>query len=174
MVAEYSIWLMPSGEVREELASIITRLSTEYDAPLFPPHVTLIGRLSNSEQDLIAKAQQLAASLKPYELRLGMVDYTEEFHRSLFVHIEETEAVMEANRIARQVFDCHNDPKYMPHMSLLYGHFTPALKESIITKIGKRFTQTFQATSIHLYSTLGETKDWYALREFAVGVEARG
>ena len=170
MVAEYSIWLMPSGQVREELASIITHLSKEYDATLFPPHVTLIGHLSNSEQDLIAKAQQLAASLQPYELRLGMVGYTEEFHRSLFVHIEQTEPVKEPNRIARQVIDCPNHPKYKPHKSLLYGHFTPALKESIISKIGKQFTQKFQATSIYLYSTLGETKDWYRLGEFAIGL----
>ncbi len=166
---EHSIWLMPSGEVRYELALLIAKLATEYSTEVFPPHVTLIGRLAHPVPVLDAKARQLAARLKPYELALGNVEYLDEYYRCLFTHLQETEAVLHANAVAREVFGRQDDPTYMPHMSLLYGDFPKELKDKIIDKIGRRIERKFQATSIYLYSTFGKTRDWYCVGEYPLG-----
>jgi 2'-5' RNA ligase len=168
MVTEHSIWLMPTGKAQQELENIIRRLSAEYSTPLFPPHVTLIGELHGSQEEHLSKARQLAQLLEPYELRLSLVDCLDQYHRALFVHIEETPAVIRANRLARQVFGLEGDFKYMPHLSLLYGDFPPEVKEAMIAKTGKQLTQRFLADRIYLHSTLGDTKEWYALGEFAL------
>lgn len=169
---EHSIWLMPAGAVRQELASLIARLATAHGAPLFPPHVTLIGKLAEPEAVLIGKTRQVAARLAAYELQLGTVDYIDEYFRSLFVHIGETEPVLRANAVAREVFERYSDPSYMPHLSLLYGEFSSELKDAIIAEIGRTLSRKFLATSLFLYSTQGTTREWYCVEEFPLGVAA--
>jgi 2'-5' RNA ligase len=162
----YSIWLKPTGEVRAELAGIISRLSREYSTPLFEPHVTLIGQLNGQEEELIAQTRQLAGQVRPFVVQLGEVGYLDTFYRCLFIHVQETEPVMEANAQARKVFHREADDQYMPHLSLLYGNLPPAVKEEIIRRIGRTFHRSFPVDRIHLVSTQGETKDWYQLGEF--------
>lgn len=145
---------------------MIDRLSEEYSAPRFEPHVTLLGGLSGPEKELCSRAGRLAGLLRPYEVRLGPVEYLDEFYRSLFIHVQETVPVMDANRRAREVFHRLGGPGYMPHLSLLYAHLPASQKEEIISRIGKRFDQTFQATRLVLCSTTGETSSWYKLGEF--------
>ncbi len=166
---EHSIWLMPSCETRQELAQLISGLAAEYATEVFPPHVTLIGKLNDTEPVLAAKARQLAARLKPYELALEAVDYLDEYYRCLFAHIKETDAVLTANAVAREVFERQGDPAYMPHMSLLYGNFQTELKDKIIARIGGRTERKFQATSIYLYSTFDKTREWYCVGEYPLG-----
>ncbi len=168
MTTEHSVWLMPSGPVRQELASVINALGREYATQLFPPHITLIGQLTAPEAELIERTAVLAKRLKPYDVQLGDVDYLDVFHRALFVHVQETEPVMSANRIAREVFG-RSDDKYMPHLSLLYGNFDPPAKESIIARIGRRMTHSFLVDRIYLHSTRGDTSTWYPCGEFILG-----
>jgi 2'-5' RNA ligase len=174
----YSIWLKPTGEVRAELAGIISRLSREYSTPLFEPHpvfephVTLIGALTGQEENLIAQTRQLAGQLRPFVVQLGDLGCLDEFYRCLFIHVQETEPVMKANAQARKVFHRESDDKYMPHLSLLYGNLPPAVKEEIMTQIGRSFHRSFPVDRIHLMSTQGDTEDWYLLGEFALDVLA--
>jgi 2'-5' RNA ligase len=169
MANEISVWLVPLGDVCDRLAHLILELSQEYASPLFPPHVTLLGGLSGAEQDIIARARQLAAQIEPFQAQLGSVDYLDNYHRALFVRVKESEPLLAANRTARDVYNCHNEPRYMPHLSLLYGHFAPSVKGDIIAKIGNRFDMGFQVTRIELHSTFGDTRDWYSLGKFELG-----
>lgn len=164
----YSIWLKPTGEVHAELAGIISRLSREYSTPLFEPHVTLIGGLTGQEEKLIAQTRQLAGQLRPFVVQLGDLGCMDEFYRCLFVHVRETEPVMKANAQARKVFHRESDGKYMPHLSLVYGNLPPAVREEIMTQIGRSFHRSFPVDRIHLMSTQGDTEDWYLLGEYAL------
>jgi hypothetical protein len=83
--------------------------------------------------------------------------------------VQESGPLLAANRLAREIYNCHNEPRYMPHLSLLYGHFAPSVKRDIIAKLGKRFDLGFQVTCIELHSTFGDTRDWYSLGRFELG-----
>ena len=164
----YSLWLMPSGEVRDGLSRIISRLSREHSTPEFEPHVTLLGSLMQSEEEALSMTSRLASLIQPYEMTLASVGYLEAYFRCLFVKVGETEQVMEANLRARNVFSRQQDPEYMPHLSLMYGSLPVELKKEIIAKIGNAFDMSFEVRSIHLCSTNGEPKDWYRLEEFVL------
>ena len=156
---------MPSGDVYNRLVNLISQLSKKYSAPNFEPHVTLLSQVVGSEEEIIAKASQLADSLRPYEIKLTTVNYLDEYFKCLFVRIKETEDVMRANEKARE--RCrHPDAKYMPHLSLLYGNFSPKIKEDIIKEIGKEINMSFKVKSINLFFTEGEVKNWYRVKEF--------
>lgn len=55
----YSLWLMPTGEAYGKFSNLIKRLAKEYNAPVFEPHVTLIGDLMGSENGVLKKVEQL-------------------------------------------------------------------------------------------------------------------
>jgi 2'-5' RNA ligase len=157
---------MPTGRVYYSLAKTIAQLSREHLVCKFEPHVTLLGGLSDSIEEISTRTYQLANSIQPYETRLGNTDYLDDFYKCLFIRVQPSRPVMEANLKARKIFVRNRDPKYMPHLSLMYGDFTPATKETIIARIGREFNLRFEVRAIYLYSTKGEPKDWYRIQEF--------
>jgi len=156
---------MPSGDFYNKLTRIISQLSREYSAPNFESHITLFGDLIGSEEEILSKTSQLATLLQPFEIRLTTLDYLDEYFKCLFIRVEETKQVMDANFKAREIFNRQQDPKHIPHLSLMYGNFTPMIKEGIIAKIGRKFNIKFEVGSIHLF-TSGEPKNWRRIKEF--------
>lgn len=161
----YSIWLIPTDEIYQKLAEIISQLSDKYSAPNFEPHLTLIGDLRGSEEEIISKTSKLADLLKPFEIKLKKADYLDEYFRCLFIRAEKTRELIQASDVAREIFNRKSDPDYMPHLSLMYGDINPEIKEKILANLGKEFNLSFEIKSIHLFSTTGEVKDWYKVKE---------
>jgi hypothetical protein len=80
---------------------------------------------------------------------------------------------MEANLKARKIFNRQQDPKYMPHLSLMYGNFSPIIfspiiKEEIIDSMGREFDISFEVGSISLFPTNGEPLDFCKVKEFTL------
>lgn len=161
---------MPQGKTNEELTDLIARLSKTYSTPLFPPHVTLLGGLTDTEDNLLSLSRKLAARLRPFDIRLTRADYLDEFYRALFVRVSETQPLMSANLQARGLFGRDHDRKFMPHLSLLYGNLDVGLKEAILTEAGRTFDRVFPVDRLFLHCTTGDTQDWYRLGEFPITV----
>jgi len=163
---KYSLWLMPTDRLLVSLTEIIGELTQGRSALSFEPHVTLLGSLVGSEAEVVLGTRQLASRIAPYQIHLDKIDYLDEFFRSLFIRVEPTRPVLEANREARWIFERQQDPEYLPHLSLMYGHFPSWTKEQIIVRIGREFHERFEIRAIHLYSTEGEPRDWHRVEEF--------
>lgn len=165
----FSLWLMPTGEVYVVLANLISDISKEHSSPRFDPHVTLLGELTGSYEEIESRASKLSVNLRPYAIKLARVEYLDEYFRSLFIRVEETEDVIEANLRAREIFDRQRDPKYMPHLSILYGDFPSATKDKIIGKIGRECSLCFEVNRLHLVETSGRPETWRTARKFPFG-----
>jgi 2'-5' RNA ligase len=168
MMMSYSIWLMPSGKINDELSEMIAQLSHQFATPLFPPHVTLIGNLNGSETELSLQTQQLAARMASFWVKLTAVDTLDEYFRCLFLRVEETLPLLDANQQARKIFQREQDAKFLPHLSLMYGNFDYETKTKIIASIGREFNQLFSVSQLHLFSTTGEPKVWYRVQNFVL------
>lgn len=170
----YSIWFMPTDEIYDKFNYIINQLSKEYNSPRFEPHVTLIGQRVGSEEEIIKKTEKIASKIKPFKIQLTTVDYRDYYFRALFVKIRRTKKIIEANKIAKEVFDIEETNEYMPHLSLLYGEFPESQKKKIIKTIRQDLTDEFEIKTIHLFNTEGEINPylstWYRLKEFSLGV----
>ncbi len=162
----YSIWLMPFGEIASELSEVIGQLSHRYGTPVFPPHVTLIGSLIGDEKELSSQTQQLTARIRAFEIALTTIDYLDEYFQCLFIRAVETPALVEANQAARIILHREQDAAFMPHLSLMYGNFNVETKKRVVASLGREFSISFPVSSIHLFSTSGEPKDWYRVQEF--------
>jgi hypothetical protein len=62
----YSLWLsVPAGsQVGRQLRQEIATQAKAHSAPLFEPHVTLLGGIEGDAESIITKAQELAARIK--------------------------------------------------------------------------------------------------------------
>ena len=60
----YSVWLTPKGDVCSKLQNAIGRFSRQLNAPLFRPHVTLLGSFEMEEECAVQKMRSFAASQK--------------------------------------------------------------------------------------------------------------
>ena len=159
---------MPTGDVCERLSRIIQQLSARYAAPEFPPHVTLLGRCVGPRRELICQSARLAASLRPFTIRLDEIAFLDEYFRCLFVCTAPTEPLRKAHQAARQGFGHDRDPPFMPHLSLLYGDFPRSLKEGVIREMGPRLDVQFKVRSLHLYRTHGEPRHWRRVASFGL------
>jgi len=158
--SHYSLWLMPTGEVRRRLAGTILDLSREYAAPVFEPHVTLAGGIVGSALEVASKMKDLARRIPPFAARLTVVDGFDDYFRCLFVRLATTHPIMLANKAAREVFALLKQPAFMPHLSLLYGSLPPSVKTGIIASMSRRFELEFKVNSIHLYLIKNDPAAW--------------
>ena len=165
----YSLWLMPTGEVYNKFSDLIRRLAMEYSSPIFEPHVTLLGELMQSEEDIIRKTGQLAEGKEPFPVTLTTIDYQDFYFRALFVKVEETEPLILLHNRTKEVFGMQNIQVYMPHLSLLYGNFPQTAKERIIEGIGRNHPAQFTVNNIHLFKTGKQVNTWYKVKEFPFG-----
>jgi 2'-5' RNA ligase len=161
----HSLWLMPTGEAYDKLLGLIKRLANEYNAPLFEPHVTLLGEAMQLEEDVLKRIEQLVLGQKPFPITLNTVDYQDFYFRTLFVRAERTDPLQTLHDRAKEVFEMQDIPDYMPHLSLMYGNFPQSVKEQIIKAIGRDQTTEFAVNSVHLFKTDGEANTWYRVKE---------
>ena len=167
----YHIWLMPASEAYGLLFATIAELSVKHDAPRFEPHVTLLGDLPGSEQDIVAKMSLLARQLDSYDIHLTDPAHDDQYFRCLYLNVQETALVMEANANAKAIFSQAeaNDIPYRPHLSLLYGNYSISLKTQIIATLPSFQGLSFAVTSLRLVRAESTNpKDWHKIAEFAL------
>lgn len=161
---KYSLWLMPTGAVANKFSQIILQLAEAYSTPKFPPHVTLIGSIEAHKKEIITKMQDLALQIHPFTIKLTVSDYTDYYYRALFIRVEPSVDVLTAHQKAQKIFP-GIEADYMPHLSLLYGNFSVETKKQMIEKIGNKFTDVFEANTLHLYLTNGDVSTWHEIKE---------
>jgi 2'-5' RNA ligase len=159
---------MPTGETRQRLAGAILDLSREYATPTFAPHVTLAGGIVGPAREAAAKMRDLARRIPPFIVRLTGVDGLDEYFRCLFVRVATTHPIMAANKAAREVFRLEQQPIFMPHLSLLYGHLPSSVKGEVVASLGRRFELEFKVSALHLYLTRGAPQAWRRVASFGL------
>lgn len=150
----YSLWVMPTGELYEALKRQIVELANRFKAPVFEPHVTLLG-IERPETEITTQTEKLAQLITPYEIKFGIVDYTDNLFQSLVIRVEDTNEVIRANKAARNIFNQHTDSLYAPHLSLLYStEVNSQTKEQLISELGDNLKgQSFKVNSIHIFTS---------------------
>ena len=165
----YSLWLMPEGELQNTLAALIRHVTQQYATPAFPAHTTLLGNVRGSEQQIRAKTQQLATSISPFPITLTEVDTTPEYYRALFIRVALSDELARLYEQARHIFQFSSPTEYRPHLSLLYSHLSRAQKDRIIARIQPQLQDlphTFTANTLHLYTTEGPITTWRQVGTF--------
>jgi 2'-5' RNA ligase len=156
----FSLWLVPDGAVDDALQAVVERLAQEHDGPSFPPHVTLLGGIVAEEPDVVERSRRLAAQTAPFTIHLDDIGVGETYFQSLFATVRPTPELLSVRRAAEQAFPESLPAQYHPHLSLLYGHTSPATKQTIVQALRGTLPPSFAARTLVLYQTGAGMADW--------------
>jgi 2'-5' RNA ligase len=156
-----TLWLVPVGSQREELRRLIDDLARETTGPSFEPHVTLLGGLSGSPQEIARRVAPLAADLPL--LHVGRVETGDTRHRSVFFSIEPSgELVALRAEIASRLGA--GARKFSPHLSVVYGDHSPRVRRAIASDPRlASWTRVALAAVLEVWSTEGPEEGWQRL-----------
>lgn len=162
----YSLWLVPRGRLAERAREVISGLALTYGTPSFGPHVTLLGSIEGTSEAVVKTTSMLAQKLGPISVFLDRPGYLAQYFRCLYIGARPDEALMEAHKLSKEMFGMDGTPKFMPHMSLMYGDMEAQAKEEIISGLGRWDASGFTAGKIYLLRTQGAPSQWYGIGEF--------
>ena len=157
---------MPDGEVCEPLTLILQHLSRRFEAPEFPPHVTVLGSCLGEREEMVRQSALVAATLRPFTIHLGEIDFRDQYFRSLFAHAGPMEPLRDAHQAACRTFSRTSDAEFMPHLSLLYGNFPESVKTDIMADLGPQLDVEFEVSSLYLFRTEGPVSDWRRVENY--------
>eukprot|EP00892_Ulva_mutabilis_P002448 jgi/Ulvmu1/12203/UM085_0067.1 len=150
----FSIWLMPdpASSVNARLEQEVSHWSGALapDAPVFKPHVTLIGGVTMPEACMIAKTEELAKRLRKYFLSFADVDRGSIRHQCVYIRCNKEAYTMQAAALATEVFGLEAGP-YMPHCSIVYADITADRRAEVAALARERLygnAQGFQSLLI--------------------------
>ena len=101
----FSLWLVPDGAAADAYQTVIDRLAREHGGPVFPPHLTLFGSITNDETDALERAQCLAADAAPFTVEVDGIDVDTTYYQSLFATVRATDALLALRQAAERTFD---------------------------------------------------------------------
>lgn len=163
----YSLWFKPAGATFDVLAEVIDQFAHEFGQTAFEPHVTLIGNLDGTEEEILRRAELLAKRLQPFQIELTEPAHGHQHFQCVFMRVRQTSSVMEAHARALKVFD-QDEGGFMPHLSLVYGTFPDARRLEIISRLPDLRT-SFEAAAVYLIEAdSDDPKDWRELAAFPI------
>ena len=162
----YHYWFKPSGKAYAILSRTIRDLAHELDAPVFEPHISLLGNLEGTEEKLIERTRPLAGRLEPFTAVLTEPSYRDTHFQCLFMLMEPTAALMNAHTIASEFFHKPHQ-EFMPHVSLVYGSYPEARKKLVIEHLSADVRTSFEVTGLILVrADSSDPKDWHEIGPF--------
>lgn len=162
----YHLWLMPQSESNDYLSEVVRKLSRAYQTRIFDPHLTLAGGITGPEDELLAKTEELASNLYRIMITPQEVQYSDEFYRSLFLAATPDESLINANKLAIQLFELPTNEEFVPHLSLLYGDVTVNEKERIKGELDSDLLRKFNVDRIVLFRTNIQSGQWAPVKSF--------
>ena len=171
--SKYSLWIRPKGEAAAQLQSLINDLAKKYGAPVFEPHITLVGHIKADAKEITEakrKIDELAGKLEPFTVTLTEYGFMDEEHRCLYL-LAESPRLAVAYEQAATLFPQveHEHFRQMPHLSLLYGQYAPEVKREII-KTNPLPPITFEVESLDMHLTDGLPSAWQATYSARLGI----
>ncbi|GAB4831485.1 hypothetical protein Ancab_005503 [Ancistrocladus abbreviatus] len=183
---EYSIWALPPEDVLDRVKKLMTSLQAEFGGPEFEPHVTFIGAIWLTEEEVHKKFKAACEGVKPINVTSEALIYGPSFWTTLYLKLHFAPELRETVEHFWKHFEwkpsfvCGMFQKnfmclaaYNPHLSFLYHETLPEedrkkaqhkaleLDESIANL-------SFPITRVVLYKTDATdltTKSWQRLVE---------
>jgi len=165
-----SIWLSPSDSDMNFYQQINIALSKRFNTPIFEPHLTLQEDVSREWCDeSFQQFLDIAQHRLPFDLDLQPLEskyrYFQCFYlKSLTGHFE----LIQLHLLSLDVFKITEMP-FMPHLSLMYGHFDKKVIDSLINEYGDLLNRKVTFDKIKFVETGENVESWKVLKTLHIG-----
>lgn len=166
----YHLFLLPQGELFNDLQSIINQLAEKYHGPKFDPHITFLARIPEThESELMRKTKEIASTMEPFEIELEEVKSEDTYFRSFYWKAKPNQKLQEYHQKAIELFNVEEVNTYMPHLSLYYGNIPQSSKDDMKESFTLPSQTKFRVDIIHLYKTEGTAENWLPVGVYRLG-----
>jgi 2'-5' RNA ligase len=132
---EYWILLLPSTSQSGEYSKIINALSKKYNTSRIDAHVTILGPLEAEEDDLITKVKNIANGFNRIEVEVLGINFSNTVSQCVFAQIKMSPQLLALYVELQTNLQPLNKSPFFPHLSLLYGDFSPEEKANIAGQV---------------------------------------
>lgn len=169
---KYSLWIVPKAEAGAQLQALTDQLAHDHNAPEFVPHLTVVANIFATPDEIPEieeKVRELIRNIGSFGITLANFGYTEEEFRCLYLLAEPSKELDDAYQAAVALFPQVKDEHFraMPHLSVLYGHYSTSAKEEII-KSHPIDAITISVDSFDLFLTNNPISSWQLEKEFVL------
>ncbi len=130
-----SVWLVPSEKDETYLSSAIKKLAVDYSAPIFIPHLTLIGDLKINFYDLKSAIDKVFDDKKPFVIKKTKLNQSEQFFKTVFIEFELDDNLKKFFKLLSSKTNNIALETFKPHTSLIYKIMSDEEKFKIIKNI---------------------------------------
>ncbi|GAB2299019.1 hypothetical protein Dimus_033094 [Dionaea muscipula] len=170
---EYSIWALPSEDVLQRVKKLMAALQGEFGGPDFEPHITFIGAIWQTEEEVLQKFHAAVKGLKPVPVNSEALVYGPSFWTCLYNKLNYSPELRKTVEHFWNHFDWKPSFAYTPHLSFLYHETLPQedrkkAQERALELDETIATLSFPITRVVLYKTDATdltTKSWKKLVE---------
>ena len=160
---DFSIWLTPDEESNayRQLQETIDELpSAHADAPVFEPHVTVVGGVDGDRESLEETTRSLTDDTKPVEVTFGEVRCSTTTHQCVFRLVDPSLALFELYASARDALELSMEA-YNPHLSLVYSDMGFADRLALANAVDvDALPEEVALPTLELVATGGPVSEW--------------
>lgn len=171
--------LIAVGLMTNRFAAEIKRLSERYQAPMFPPHVTLLGGIKASDLETVKSiSRDVTNIMQKVPIELDRVGYGELFHQTVYILVKKSPQLEQYHTDTRRAFGFGDSAAYMPHLSLIYSNIDEMTRKQISEEEqavlfpqddGNASDLNFECGRVELWYTPAEDKglqSWKKIEEY--------
>jgi len=165
MALTYSLWLVPDGEVQASMARTIAELAEQHGGPIFSPHITLLGGLQGTEDEILRLASRIVEQIPPLDVEFEGLGAEDVYFRSLYLVARPTLRLVAANQIARRLSCVDPAEPFRPHLSLIYGMYRAETKRAIVQSLGGHLPSDCHIARLEVWRTDQPVERWELTRQ---------
>src|SRR3972149_1906104 len=145
---KFSVWLVPQKDDETYLSNIIEDLGTKYSAPMFTPHLTLLGDVEIELDVLQNIVDKVFENTKPFQIKKTKLNQSEAFFKTVFIECELDENLSNLFKVLSSKTGQRNIDSFKPHISLIYKILQEDEKLKIIESLDVKEAFTISAAYI--------------------------
>ena len=161
----YDIFLVPAESQFNKYSDLINSLSNKYKTPSFP-HITLVEKVEAEEDELIEKVGAIAQILNKVEVEVFGMNFSNTINQCVFAQIKMSPQLLSLYIKLAEALQYPNKSPFFPHMSLVYGDFSPEEKSNIAKQI--KIDDKLLLDKIVIYRDGPLPIDWGRVAEFKI------
>jgi 2'-5' RNA ligase len=131
-----TIWLCASKD--NELSNLIQHFSNTLDAPIFIPHITLLGSVEiDNPLPYLDAVSHICNDLNAIEISLDGIAFDELIWRCFYYKAHPKETLLAYHELLvtqLEKFGARKNEHFMPHLSLIYQNLTITQQEDLLEK----------------------------------------
>ncbi len=128
-----AFWLVPAPAERKYFESLIAELAARFGAPVFEPHVTLLG--GDIDERVAADVLHQVEFAKPIELEVAGIEFSDKYTKTLFVQFRSSDRASTLSDALKAAAGTSSDYEFNPHLSLVYKDMPAGEKAAAAAEI---------------------------------------